>query len=145
MVVCFILQNYWNTSDAHLCRMKQIINTSNAPAAIGPYSQAVQCGNTLYVSGQIALDPKTGQLRDESIEEETRQVMNNLKAILNAAGSDFSKVLKCSIFMSSMDHYATVNQIYSEYFVEEPPAREAVAVLTLPKEVNVEISAIALV
>lgn len=125
--------------------MKQIINTSNAPAAIGPYSQAVQCGDTLYVSGQIALDPKTGELVTQSIEDETRQVMVNLQAILHAAGSDLGKVLKCSIFMSSMDHYSTVNQIYSEYFVEEPPAREAVAVVALPKEVNVEISAIAMV
>lgn len=123
--------------------MKQIIHTNNAPAAIGPYSQAVLAGNTLYISGQIAINPVTNELNLESIQEETTQVMNNLKAILTEAGMSFSNVVKCTILLSSMDHYATVNQVYGSYFSDSFPAREAFAVKTLPKEVNVEISAIA--
>lgn len=123
--------------------MKQIIHTNNAPAAIGPYSQAVLAGNTLYISGQIAINPVTNELNLESIQEETTQVMNNLQAILTEAGMTFSNVVKCTILLSSMDHYATVNQVYGSYFSDSFPAREAFAVKTLPKEVNVEISAIA--
>ena len=122
---------------------KKIIKTSEAPAAIGPYSQAVLSGDTLYCSGQIAINPNTGELVIDSIQAETEQVMKNIKAVLNAAEMDFSNVVKCSIFMSSMEHYGDINGVYAAYFSENPPAREAVAVKTLPKEVNVEISVIA--
>ena len=122
---------------------KKIIKTSEAPAAIGPYSQAVLAGDTLYCSGQIAINPNTGELVIDSIQAETEQVMKNIKAVLNAAEMDFSNVVKCSIFMGSMEHYGDINVVYAAYFSENPPAREAVAVKTLPKEVNVEISVIA--
>lgn len=123
--------------------MKKVISTPNAPAAIGPYSQAIEANGMLFLSGQIALDPATGQLVDESIEAETQQVLENLGAVLRAANCDYDHVVKCSIFLSSMEHYAAVNLIYAEFFQENAPAREAVAVKTLPKGVNVEISAIA--
>lgn len=123
--------------------MKVIINTKNAPAPIGPYSQAVMVNDTLYVSGQIALNPETGNLIDTTIEEETVQVMKNLQAVLNAANLDFSNIVKTSIFLSDMNLFAKVNEIYGKYFVADFPARETVAVKTLPKNVNVEISAIA--
>ncbi|MDG1719954.1 MAG: RidA family protein [Bacteroidia bacterium] len=123
--------------------MKKIINTSNAPAAIGPYSQAVLVNDTLYCSGQIALDPLSGELVLASIEEETKQILKNIEAVLSAAKMNFEHVVKCSIFMSSMDHYNEINEVYTRYFMSNPPAREAVAVKTLPKNVNVEISAIA--
>ena len=122
---------------------KIIINTPNAPAAIGPYSQAILAGNTLYCSGQIALDPATGSLVMDSIAAETHQIMKNVIAVLEEAKMSLDSVVKCSIFMSSMDHYAAINEVYSEYFQETPPAREAVAVKPLPKKVNVEISVIA--
>ncbi|MDG2454714.1 MAG: RidA family protein [Bacteroidia bacterium] len=122
---------------------KIIINTPNAPAAIGPYSQAILAGNTLYCSGQIALDPATGSLVMDSIAAETHQIMKNVIAVLEEAKMSLDSVVKCSIFMSSMNHYAAINEVYSEYFQENPPAREAVAVKTLPKKVNVEISVIA--
>ena len=123
--------------------MKKIINTSNAPAAIGPYSQAVLVNDTLYCSGQIALDPLSGELVLASIEEETEQIMKNIEAVLSTAKMKFEHVVKCSIFMSSMDHYNEINEVYARYFMSNPPAREAVAVKTLPKNVNVEISVIA--
>jgi len=123
--------------------MKKIINTSNAPAAIGPYSQAVLANDTLYCSGQIALDPLSGELVLSSIEEQTEQVMKNIEAVLTAAKMKFEHVVKCSIFMSSMEHYDEINEVYARYFTNNPPAREAVAVKTLPKSVNVEISVIA--
>lgn len=122
---------------------KKIISTTEAPSAIGPYSQAVLSGDTLYCSGQIAINPQTGDLVLESIEKETEQVMQNISAVLKAADMDFDNVVKCGIFMSSMDHYGTINEVYARYFKVDPPAREAVAVKTLPKEVNVEISVIA--
>ncbi|MGB0850605.1 MAG: RidA family protein [Bacteroidia bacterium] len=122
---------------------KKIISTSEAPSAIGPYSQAVLSGDTLYCSGQIAIDPQSGDLVMESIEKETEQVMKNISAVLKAADMSFDSVVKCGIFMSSMDHYSTINEVYARYFKINPPAREAVAVKTLPKEVNVEISVIA--
>jgi 2-iminobutanoate/2-iminopropanoate deaminase len=123
--------------------MKIIIKTDNAPAPIGPYNQAVFASNTLYISGQIAIDPKTGKIVDKSLEEETHQVMKNLNAILEAAGLTFKNVVKTSIFLSDMDFFLSVNEIYSQYFDEDFPARETLAVKTLPKNVNVEISAIA--
>ncbi len=123
--------------------MKKIINTSNAPVAIGPYSQAILANDTLYCSGQIALDPFSGELVLSSIEEETEQVMKNIESVLTAAKMKFEHVVKCSIFMSSMEHYDEINEVYARYFTNNPPAREAVAVKTLPKSVNVEISVIA--
>ncbi|MEQ9188549.1 MAG: Rid family detoxifying hydrolase [Cryomorphaceae bacterium] len=123
--------------------MKKIIESSAAPAPIGPYSQAVLHGDVLYVSGQIALNPDTGALENDSIEAETERVMRNLEAVLAAAEMDFSNVLKCSIFLSDMDSFGAVNGVYATYFNEDPPARETVAVRTLPKHVNVEISCIA--
>lgn len=123
--------------------MKRIITTEKAPAPIGPYNQAVSFGDMLFVSGQIAIDPKDGQLKIDDLKEETHLVMSNLKAVLEAGGSDFSKVIKTSIFLSNMDFFPIVNEIYGAYFESHFPARECVAVLTLPKHVNVEISAIA--
>ena len=122
---------------------KKIISTATAPAAIGPYSQAILAGDTLYCSGQIALDPVSGELTMDSIESETEQVMKNIVAVLTAAEMSLDNVVKCSIFMSSMGHYAAINEVYARFFTKNPPAREAVAVKTLPKEVNVEISVIA--
>ncbi len=124
--------------------MKKIIYTPNAPNPVGPYSQAVQLGSTLYVSGQIAINPESGDLVNDSIESETRQVMSNLKAILEAAGSSFSQVVKCEVFVSDMENYGRINKIYAEFFEEATaPARALVEVANLPKYVNVEISAIA--
>jgi 2-iminobutanoate/2-iminopropanoate deaminase len=122
---------------------KQIINSKSAPAPIGPYNQAVKTGNLLFISGQIALDAITGELVNESISAETTQVMQNLKAILNEAGKSFSAVVKTTIFLSSMEHFTTVNEVYASYFEGDFPARETVAVAGLPKNVNVEISMIA--
>jgi 2-iminobutanoate/2-iminopropanoate deaminase len=123
---------------------KQIIQTKEAPAPIGPYNQAILAGNTLYVSGQIALDAQTGELINENITEETHQVMKNLEAILSEAGLGFSDVVKCSIFVKDMGNFATINEAYGLYFKENPPARETVEVARLPKDVNVEISCIAI-
>ena len=123
--------------------MKKVIYTSNAPEAIGPYSQAILSNNTLYTSGQIAIDPKTGHLITSNIVDETHQVMKNLHAVLTAANMDFSNVLKCTIFLKDMKQYAEINSVYAEYFDVQPPAREAVQVSVLPKDVNIEISLIA--
>ena len=122
---------------------KKIVSTDQAPAAIGPYSQAVIYGGLVYCSGQIALDPGTMELVGEDAETQAKQVMNNLGEVLSAAGSDFSKVIKCSIFLDSMDDFGVVNEVYGAFFTENPPARETVAVQTLPKNVLVEISCIA--
>jgi 2-iminobutanoate/2-iminopropanoate deaminase len=123
--------------------MKSILETSEAPAPIGPYSQAVLSGNTLYTSGQIAINPKSGDLILDSIEEETHQVMKNLKAVLSEAGMTFDHVIKSSIFISDMDNFGRINKIYGQYFTCDFPARETVEVARLPKDVNVEISMIA--
>ncbi len=124
--------------------MKKIIHTERAPAPVGPYSQAVQHGQTLYVSGQIAIDPATGQLVTADIEAETHRVMQNLGEILRAAGCTFAHVLKCSVFVSDIGLYSRINAVYAEYFDENTaPARELVEVAHLPKGVRVEISAIA--
>ncbi|MDG1285792.1 MAG: Rid family detoxifying hydrolase [Flavobacteriaceae bacterium] len=124
--------------------MKTIITTNKAPQPIGPYSQAVLVENTLYTSGQIALHPETGELVTDSIENETTQVMNNLKAVLEAADMTFENVIKASIFISDMNSFAAINAIYGQYFEEATaPARETVEVANLPKFVNVEISIIA--
>jgi len=123
--------------------MKKVIHTSNAPKAIGTYSQAILSNNTLYTSGQIAINPKNGDLITANISEETHQVMKNLEAVLLAAEMDFSNVLKCTIFLKDMNQYAEINAVYAQYFDEKPPAREAVQVSVLPKNVNIEISLIA--
>jgi 2-iminobutanoate/2-iminopropanoate deaminase len=123
--------------------MKRIIHTSEAPSPIGPYSQAVLAGDTLYVSGQIALDAETGELITDTLEKETLKVMENLEAVLAAAEMNFSNVVKCSIFLSDMNAFSVVNGIYANFFNELPPARETVEVACLPKNVNVEISCIA--
>ncbi|MEL0456218.1 RidA family protein [Flavobacteriaceae bacterium SZ-1-7] len=124
--------------------MKTIINTTNAPAPIGPYNQAVLVGNTLYTSGQIAINPETGNLVLDDIKKETSQVMHNLKAVLEAAQMTFENVVKSSIFISNMDDFASINEVYGSFFNEATaPARETVQVAKLPKNVNVEISMIA--
>lgn len=122
---------------------KTIINTPLAPAPIGPYNQAVLTNNTLYISGQICIDPATGEMKNASLEEETEQVMKNLGAILADAGMDFSHVVKTTIFLTDMHQFALVNGIYGKYFSADFPARETVQVSALPKFVNVEISMIA--
>lgn len=123
--------------------MKTVIHTAKAPAAIGPYSQAILVNGFLYTSGQIALNPETGELELQSIEQETGRVMLNLKAVLEAVEMDFSHVVKTTIYLSDMAFYAPVNAVYAEFFGEHPPAREAVQVAGLPKCVNVEISCVA--
>ena len=122
---------------------KTIINTPKAPAPIGPYSQAVSVNGMLFISGQMALIPETGELEWGGIKKETAQVMKNIEAILTEAGINFSHVVKTSIFVADMDDFAAVNEVYGENFGDNPPARETVAVRTLPKNVNVEISCIA--
>ena len=124
--------------------MKTIIKTDNAPMPIGPYNQAILVNNTLYASGQIAINPATNELISGGIEEETKQVMENLAAVLDAAGMHFSDVVKCSIFISDMNDFGTINDVYGTYFDDEnAPARETVQVAVLPKRGNVEISLIA--
>lgn len=122
---------------------KSVVYSENAPEPIGPYSQAIQSGNMLFVSGQIAIHKSSGKILVESIEEETKQVMLNLKHILIAAGMDFSHVVKSSIFLKDMNNFPKVNEVYGQYFQQNPPARETVEVSRLPKDVNVEISCIA--
>lgn len=121
----------------------QIIYTSEAPAPIGPYSQAVLAGSTLYVSGNIALDSETSELVNENITEETHAVMKNMEAVLRAADYSFADVVKCTIFIKDMGEFATINEAYGQYFKSNPPARETVEVSRLPKDVRVEISCIA--
>ena len=123
--------------------MKKVISTKNAPEAIGPYSQAILTNGTLYCSGQIAINPKTGNLVTDNIKKETTQVMENIGEVLKSANMNFSNVVKCTIFMKSMQDYAEINKIYAKYFDKNSPAREAVEVSVLPKNVNVEISVIA--
>ena len=122
---------------------KKIINTKNAPAPIGPYNQAILVNGTLYISGQICIDPSNGNLKNRDIQEETHQVMQNLKSILSEAGMNFGHVVKTTIFLTDMNRFSEVNEIYGKYFEGEFPARETVQVSALPKFVNVEISMIA--
>lgn len=122
---------------------KQIINTSNAPAPIGPYNQSVKTGNLLFVSGQVAIKPATGEMANADIIEETHQVLQNIKSILAEAGMNFSNIVKTTIFLSDMSFFSQVNEIYAKYFDGDFPARETVAVKGLPKNANVEISVIA--
>ncbi|MFN8277025.1 MAG: RidA family protein [Chitinophagales bacterium] len=123
---------------------QQIVFTKDAPAPIGPYSQAVKAGGMVYVSGQIAIDPATNQITSGSVEEEAKQVMKNLEAVLIAAGSDFSRIVKTGIFLKDMNDFAVVNTVYGSFFTGNFPARETVEVARLPKDVRVEISCIAL-
>ena len=122
---------------------KRIINSDNAPAPIGPYSQAVMAGDILYISGQIPFDQVTREMINENITEETHQVMKNIEAILSEAGLGFEHIVKCSIFIKDMNLFSTINEAYGIYFKTNPPARETVEVARLPKDVNVEISCIA--
>ena len=122
---------------------KTIISTQKAPAPIGPYSQAIMINDTLYASGQIAIDASTGDMITSDITLETHQVMKNMGFILEAAGMDYNNVVKCGIFVKDMNDFATINAAYGEYFKENPPARETVEVSRLPKDVNVEISCVA--
>ena len=122
--------------------MKKLISTDKAPAAIGPYSQAIQFSGLLFVSGQIAIDPKTGEFVEGGIEAQTEQVLENLKAIIEEAGMTFKNVLKCSCFLKNMEDFVTFNSVYERYFGETPPARETIEVARLPKDAMVEVSAI---
>jgi len=122
---------------------KIIINTKNAPAAIGPYSQAVLVDKTLYCSGQIAINPKNNLIINSSIKEETEMIMKNIFEILSSAQMNFDNIVKCTIFLKDMNQYAEINAVYAQYFSDNPPAREAVQVSCLPKNVNVEISLVA--
>ncbi|MCZ6818963.1 MAG: RidA family protein [Calditrichaeota bacterium] len=122
---------------------KKVISTSNAPQAIGPYSQAIQAGPMLFVSGQIALDPASGDLVSGDVQAQTKRVMENIKAVVEAAGGSLDSIVKCTIFLKNMSDFARVNEVYGSYFDEAPPARATVEVSQLPKEVEVEIDAIA--
>jgi len=119
--------------------MKKIIHTTDAPDAIGPYSQAVVHNDIVYCSGQIGLDPDTNEFVGDDVSSQAKQVMQNLQAVLEEAGSNFDKVIKCGIYLDDMSNFGTVNEIYGSYFGDEPPARETVAVKTLPKNCKVEI------
>jgi len=122
---------------------KNIITTSDAPSPIGPYSQAILSGNLLFISGQVCIDPASGELKNKNIQDETHQVMANLKSILQKAGMDFVNVVKTTIFITDMKRFSEVNEVYGKYFEGSFPARETVEVSALPKFVNVEISMIA--
>ncbi len=124
--------------------MKKAISIPNAPAPVGPYSQAILSGNMLFVSGQVPLNPTTGQLVNDSIEASTHQVMQNIYSLLSAAGFEWDNVVKCSIFLKNLNDFSTVNGIYASYFKDIPPARETVEVARLPLDVSIEISCIAL-
>jgi 2-iminobutanoate/2-iminopropanoate deaminase len=123
---------------------RQVIATDGAPAAIGPYSQAVACGELVFCSGQIALDPQSGQLVADDVASEARQALRNLGAVLRAAGSDFGQVLKCTVFLTDLRDFAVVNEVYGELFAAQPPARACVQVAALPRGARVEVEAIAL-
>lgn len=122
---------------------KRIITTNNAPAPIGPYNQAILADNMLFISGQVCIDPATGELKNKDLQQETHQVMHNLRAILQQAGMDFANVVKSTIFITDMNRFSEMNEIYGKYFNDHFPARETVQVSALPKFVNVEISMIA--
>ena len=133
-----IITNYYSLHD-----MKKVISTPKAPAAIGPYSQAIQVGNLIYTSGQIPIDPATGQLVEGGIKEQTRQSLSNIQAILQEAGLTMTSVVKTTVFMADMADFAEMNSVYAEFFTEPYPARSAVAVKTLPKNALVEIEVVA--
>ena len=137
-IFALIITNYYSLHD-----MKKVISTPNAPAAIGPYSQAIQVGNLIYTSGQIPIDPATGQLVEGGIKEQTRQSLSNIQAILQEAGLTMASVVKTTVFMADMADFAEMNSVYAEFFTEPYPARSAVAVKTLPKNALVEIEVVA--
>ena len=137
-IFALIITNYYSLHD-----MKKVISTPKAPAAIGPYSQAIQVGNLIYTSGQIPIDPATGQLVEGGIKEQTRQSLSNIQAILQEAGLTMASVVKTTVFMADMADFAEMNSIYAEFFTEPYPARSAVAVKTLPKNALVEIEVVA--
>lgn len=122
---------------------KQVIQSPDAPKAIGPYSQAILAGNTLYVSGNIAIDPETGKMDTLNLETETRRVMSNLGAVLKEAGMSYNNIVKATIFMTDIKNYKQINTIYAEYFKDKPPAREAIQVVALPAGAHVEVSCVA--
>ncbi len=124
---------------------KEIIATTAAPEAIGPYSQAVRIGNFLFLSGQIAMNPESGELVTSSFEAQVRQVFSNIQAVLKAAGADFSNVVKTTVFLKDIENFVEMNGIYAEFFPENPPARSAVEVARLPKDVDIEIEVIAVI
>ena len=124
--------------------MREIIKTESAPAAIGPYSQAVRAGGFVFASGQIPIDPKTGAFVEGGIVEQTHQVMNNLKSLLEAAGTDLERVVKTTVFLADMDDFSAMNEVYGQYFREDPPARATVQAARLPRDARVEIEVIAL-
>ena len=124
--------------------MKKVINTNKAPKAIGPYSQAIQHGNTLYISGQVPVDPETGKIAEGGIKEQTKQVMENIKAVLDEAGYSFSEVVKSTCLLDDMNNFAAMNEVYGSYYKENPPARAAYQVAKLPLGVMVEIETIAM-
>ena len=123
--------------------MKEVIHTDKAPAAIGPYSQAVKVGDLMFTSGQVPIDPETGAVVEGGIQEQARQSLNNIKAILNAAGTNMGAVVKTTVFLQNMEDFAAMNEVYAQFFQEPYPARSAVQVARLPKDVLVEIEAIA--
>ena len=125
--------------------MKEIISTENAPGAIGPYSQAIKAGNLVFCSGQIPIDPKTGDFVSSDVAEQTEQVLNNLKAVLEAAGAGLSDVVKTTVFLADMSEFAAMNEVYSKHFVENKPARATVQAARLPRDARVEIDCIAVV
>ena len=137
-IFALIITNYYSLHD-----MKKMISTPKAPAAIGPYSQAIQVGNLIYTSGQIPIDPATGQLVEGGVKEQARQSLNNIQAILQEAGLTMASVVKTTVFMADMADFADMNSIYAEFFTEPYPARSAVAVKTLPKNALVEIEVVA--
>lgn len=137
-IFALIITNYYSLHD-----MKKMISTPKAPAAIGPYSQAIQVGNLIYTSGQIPIDPATGQLVEGGIKEQARQSLSNIQAILQEAGLTMASVVKTTVFMADMADFAEMNSVYAEFFTEPYPARSAVAVKTLPKNALVEIEVVA--
>ena len=124
--------------------MRQVVKTGRAPEAIGPYSQAIKAGGFVFVSGQIPIDPETGQFVSGGIAEQTRQVMKNLASVLDAAGSDLQLVVKTSVFLADMEEFAAMNEVYGKFFGDEPPARATVQAVRLPRDARVEIEAVAL-
>lgn len=125
--------------------MKEIISTENAPSAIGPYSQAVKTGNMVFVSGQIPIDPKTGEFVSNNVAEQTEQVLKNLAAVLEAAGSNISNVVKTTVFLADMNDFAAMNEVYAKFFSDNKPARATVQAARLPRDARVEIECVALV
>ncbi len=134
---------FWACSSPNPKIEKTVISTDKAPAAIGPYSQAIQVGNTLYLAGQIALDPQTGEMVENDIEAQTHRVMQNLQAVLDAAGFSFKDVVQTQVFVSDMNNYGALNKIYSQYITENPPARAVVEVARLPRDAMLEIMMVA--